>query len=93
MRTQPSEWINGVRKAARQALMFVDAAAVKAIGVSGQQHGAAPLLPKASAPVFARSPAFDAGPSFVTAAGLPRWMQGLPLPWVQGWWRWTPRER
>ncbi len=36
---QPSEWIAGVRSATQQALKSIDAAAVKAVGVSGQQHG------------------------------------------------------
>lgn len=35
----PSTWIEGVHNATRQALAGVDAACVKAIGVSGQQHG------------------------------------------------------
>lgn len=36
---RPADWIDGVRAAARQALADVDAARVKAVGVSGQQHG------------------------------------------------------
>ncbi|KAI8467892.1 MAG: Xylulokinase [Monoraphidium minutum] len=37
---RPADWIDGVRAAARQALAGVaDASQVKAIGVSGQQHG------------------------------------------------------
>jgi hypothetical protein len=35
----PQSWIDGVRSAARQALAGVDATRVKAVGVSGQQHG------------------------------------------------------
>ncbi|KIY93667.1 xylulose kinase [Monoraphidium neglectum] len=37
----PQSWIDGVRSAARQALAGVDATRVKAVGVSGQQHGQA----------------------------------------------------
>ena len=35
----PSAWLDGVRSAAKQALADVDRATVKAVGVSGQQHG------------------------------------------------------
>mmetsp|Transcript_4603 Transcript_4603/g.13232 ORF Transcript_4603/g.13232 Transcript_4603/m.13232 type:complete len:479 (+) Transcript_4603:228-1664(+) len=36
---EPSEWIDGVRSATQQALKSIDPATVKAVGVSGQQHG------------------------------------------------------
>jgi xylulokinase len=35
----PSTWIEGVCNAVREALKGVDASAVKAVAVSGQQHG------------------------------------------------------
>ena len=39
----PSEWISALEKAAAQALRGLDRAAVRGIGVSGQQHGFVPL--------------------------------------------------
>lgn len=41
----PSTWIAGVKAAAAAALSGVDAAAVAAVGVSGQQHGLVVLGP------------------------------------------------
>lgn len=40
---EPSEWIHGVKTAVKQALSAVDASLVKAVSVSGQQHGFVPL--------------------------------------------------
>jgi xylulokinase len=43
MEQHPQTWIDAMATASRQALLGVDANRVRAIGVSGQQHGFVPL--------------------------------------------------